>query len=217
MNGTSLLAFLRLPFSCLECFSINSSLNYIREPWDWNDFSSELKIVLSNIIHSSNLKVLVLEGLTNVPTTFFLYIVHLSALGLHSVSTDDFGYENSSSPTRTWAASKGVSPATSHWHVVNLLVIYRRMWRLREYSEDRLRYACSTRSPSFSYFSLKQDIKVRPGWYSCHWRAVYASSSVALPSLTRTFVSCLRCLSWWVQCRIPCDTRTPGIQHFFQW
>ena len=118
---------------------------------DSNDFGSELKDLL--IHHASCIMIpsrptltLSIEGITKVPTTYFLYIVHLTTLELHSVSTDDFGYENSSSLTR--AASKGVSPATSH--VVNLLVIDQRMWLLREYSEDRLRYARSTRSTSFS-------------------------------------------------------------------
>ena len=64
MNGTSLLAILRLPFGCLECFSINLGQCYTNpKPWDWNKFSSELKDALSNIIHSSSLKTLSLNYL----------------------------------------------------------------------------------------------------------------------------------------------------------
>src|ERR1700733_9827723 len=47
MNHTSLI--LRLPFRCLESFSIN--MWYY--PLNWNDFSSELKDALSTIIPHS--------------------------------------------------------------------------------------------------------------------------------------------------------------------
>ena len=90
MNGTSLLAILRLPFGCLECFSINLGQCYTNpKPWDWNKFSSELKDALSNIIHSSSLKTLSLRGITKVPITFFLQIVHLATLELNSLSPKD--------------------------------------------------------------------------------------------------------------------------------
>ena len=59
MNSASLLATLRLPFRCLERFSINVSPDgEDMKPWNWNSFSSELKGALSNsIIHSFNLTV----------------------------------------------------------------------------------------------------------------------------------------------------------------
>ena len=64
MNGISLLAILRLPFGCLEFFSINLCLDKRKpEPWNWNSFSIELKDALSNIIHSSNIKTLSLRGI----------------------------------------------------------------------------------------------------------------------------------------------------------
>ena len=116
INDTSLLAILRLPFCCLECFSIilrKVILDWDWEfkYWDWNCFSSEMKDALSNIILSSTLKTLSLDGITNIPTTFFLHIPHLTTLELYSLTPNDFCDENLSSLTRT--ASKGVPPMAS--------------------------------------------------------------------------------------------------------
>jgi hypothetical protein len=119
MNGTSLLAILRLPFCRLECFSINVRRERLLWPgihWNWYSFNSELQEALSNIIHSSSLKTLSLTGITEVPISFFLRIVHLTTLELHSLSPNDFGSENSSSLTR--AASKGVTPLAMASHPV---------------------------------------------------------------------------------------------------
>ena len=130
LNGTSLLAILRLPFRCLECFSIVlreyddilMSLWLFEDApagyWDWNDFSSEMKDALSNIILSSTLKTICLDGIVNVPTTFFLHITHLTTLELHSLAPNCFYDE-----TLTRAASKGVEPLASH------TVIDRCVWR----------------------------------------------------------------------------------------
>ena len=108
INGTSLLAILRLPFHCLERFSIAVTQDY-------RYFSGELKDALSNIIHTSTLKTLSLFGVTQVPITFFLHIVHLTTLELYSISPSNFSGENSSSEslTRTWAASNGVASRTA--------------------------------------------------------------------------------------------------------
>ena len=144
MNGTSLLAILRLPFGCLECFSINLTLDKRKpKPWNWNSFSIELKDALSNIIHSSDIKTLSLRGITKVPDTFFLQIVHLTTLELNSVSVNDFGNENSSSLT-------GLRGVASH------TVINHCVWRLREGLEDYYgqEYMPRTRFPSSAYFSL---------------------------------------------------------------
>jgi len=87
LNGTSLIAILRLPFCCLESFSINmQSLN-------WNDFSSELKDALSTIIHLSTLKTLYLWKV-DVPITLF-HGIHLTKLGLSSISPNIFNGEQS--------------------------------------------------------------------------------------------------------------------------
>ena len=147
MNGTSLPAILRLPFSFLECFSIFLDLLYSDpKPWNWNSFSGELKDALSNIIHSPNLKTLSLQGITKVPITFFLQIVHLTTLELHSVSVKDFEIfvdENSNS----------LVPMASQ------MVINRCVWRLSEGLEYKrgYEYVPSTRFPSFTYFSLIWD------------------------------------------------------------
>ena len=59
MNSTSLLAILRLPFCCLECFSLVVARRDINwHPWNWNNFNSEMKDALLNIMHSSTLKTL---------------------------------------------------------------------------------------------------------------------------------------------------------------
>ena len=135
INSPSLLAILRLPFCCLESFSIvsrdygdmmlNLSEDWPPEPWDWNFSSSEMKDALSNIMLSSPIKILSLEGITNIPTTFFLHITHLTTLKLHSLAPSDFCDENSSSLTRTLrlAGSKGVVPMASD------IVIDRCVWR----------------------------------------------------------------------------------------
>ena len=127
MNSPSLLAILRLPFRCLECFSITvcrDKWDWIS--WDWNSFSSEMKDALSNIIHSSTLKTLSLNGIAKVPNTFWLHIVHLTKLELDFLSPKDFGDENSSSLTRT--ASKGVAaPMASHAEIDQCV------WHCRDY------------------------------------------------------------------------------------
>ena len=131
---TSLLGILRLPFCCLEHFSITAGRTQIlfRGPYDWNRFSSEMKDALSSIIHLPTLKTLSLYRI-QMPITFFHRIVHLSTLELSSLSPYDFGNENSSSLTR--AASKEVRPTASD------AVIDRCVWRFGwEDWEDRSWY-----------------------------------------------------------------------------
>ena len=132
INSPSLLAILQLPFCCLESFSIfscnsascdmilNLSEDWSSEPWDWNSFSSEMKDALSNIMLSSPIKTLFLEGITNIPTTFFLHTTHLTTLDLHSITSSDFCDDTSSS--LTLAGSKGVAPMASD------IVIDRCVW-----------------------------------------------------------------------------------------
>ena len=60
LNYTSLIAVLRLPFCCLESFSIIG--NNLWTPLNWNVFSSELKDALSTVIHLSTLKPSALEN-----------------------------------------------------------------------------------------------------------------------------------------------------------
>ena len=112
-DSISLLAILRLPFRCLEYFSIFVRRNYWnRFPWTWNSFSSELKDAFSNIIHSSTLKTLSLNGIVKVPTAFFSHIDHLTTLELHSLMPRDFVSEDSSSLSQE--DSKGVAPMAPH-------------------------------------------------------------------------------------------------------
>jgi hypothetical protein len=128
MDSTSLLAILRLPFCCLECFSIilrRNDWNWNPKSWGWNFFSSEMKDALSKIILSSTLKTLYLRGITNLPIAFFFHIAHLKTLELDSLSPNDLRDENSCTLTR--AASKGVAPMASH-HIV----IDRCVWRFGE-------------------------------------------------------------------------------------
>ena len=104
MNGTSMLAILRLPFCCLESIILRQSAwkywSWKCEYWDWNCFSSEMKNALSNIVLSSTLKTLSLNGITNVPITLFRHIAHLTTLELHSITPNDFCDENSRPLTR---------------------------------------------------------------------------------------------------------------------
>ena len=163
IHGASILAILRLPFRCLDCFSINASPDHRTPgPWNWNKFSSELKDALSNIIYSSNLKTLSLEGITNLPTTFFLPIVHLTTLRLISDSLNDYHYIHPNYATQ--AVSNGV-----------VSVVDRCIWRLRKDSGYRPLSSRGTRFPSSAYFSLIQDIKVLLGRRSYHSCVVYAS------------------------------------------
>jgi hypothetical protein len=110
-NSTSVLAILRIPFSCLESFSIDL---WDFQAWNWDSFSSELKDALSNIIHSSTLKTLSLRRVVNVPINVF-GIVHLMRLELDSLSPGHFNGERSSS--LTVAVSNGVATTASHTEI----------------------------------------------------------------------------------------------------
>jgi hypothetical protein len=115
MNGTSLLAIFRLPFCCLECFLIIVFRDsWIRNPWNWNNFSSELKDALSKIIHTSTLKTLALSGITQVPFTFLLHIVHLTTLKLSRLSPNDFDWrelKRADSGSFEGSSTNGFSPS----------------------------------------------------------------------------------------------------------
>jgi hypothetical protein len=172
MNCKSLLAILRLPFSCLECFSIITRRNpLIRTSWEWNSFSSELKDALSNIIHSSTLKILVLTGIAKLPITFFRHIVHLRTLQLHVISPIDFCDENLSS-------LKEVAPMASH------TVIDRCVWDL---GLRKVWYEI----PFICLFLNNLNSGMRPTspLYPCHSCAVYAPLKSTLASLV-TLISC---------------------------
>jgi hypothetical protein len=143
VNGTSLLAILRLPFCCLECFTITlDRSDWAPFNWDWYAFSSEVKDALSNIIHSSTLKTLTINGMTNVPITYLLPIFHLTTLELHSMSPNDFHDKNSSSLVP--AASKGVAPMASR----TVIRVDRCVWHFSGY------HIRGTRLPSSAYFSV---------------------------------------------------------------
>ena len=132
-NCTSLIAILRLTFCCVESFSI-----YIRNPSNWNDFSSEVKDALSTIIHSSTLQTLDLTQI-NMPITFFQGI-HLAKLVLNFLWLD--GKQPS---FLTPAASEGEATAS---HTV--------------LEECELRFFSSMRGTRFStslYFSLIWDME----------------------------------------------------------
>ena len=184
MNGPSLLAILRLPFCCLECFSIIVRRNdWNEDPWDWNSFSSELKDALTNIIHSSTLETLNLAGITKVPITIFLHIAHLTTLELHSLSPNDFGGENPSSLTQ--ASSKGVAASmASH----SLPVIDRCVWHFWEYVRGMKRILFFS-----AYFLTNWQEKVPLNRYSSHSCADYASlksTSSSVPQLHMTLIPC---------------------------
>jgi hypothetical protein len=140
MNGTSLLAILRLPLRRLESFSIALNRLFWMN-WNWNSFSSEMKDTLLNIVHSSTLKTLSLTGLIGMPISLFFDIAHLATLELHSLLPEDFDGENSSSLTQP--ASKGMAPMDSN------AAIDRRVWHLQG-SQVNAGY-------KIAYFSLTRD------------------------------------------------------------
>ena len=111
-NYTSLVAILRLPFCCLENFSINMSSLLILYPWDWNDFSSELKDALSTVIHASTLKTLYVENI-HVPIMLFLGL-NLRLAKLEMTAFFPTEYDDEQSRLLTPAASEGVATTASH-------------------------------------------------------------------------------------------------------
>jgi hypothetical protein len=142
LDSTSLLAIIRLQFCCLESLSISSVHSW--DDLNWNNLSGELKNALSNLIHSSTLKTLILRNVINVPIT--LFPAYLTTLKLDSISPGEFDGEQSSS--MTWAASKGVASTASH------MVVDHCVWHFYK----RVR---GTRFPpsAYSSFSLIPDMK----------------------------------------------------------
>ena len=124
----SLIAILRLPFCCLESFSIGHGWHY---PADWKNFSSELKDALSTIIYSSTLKTLNLWGVISVPIMLF-HGIHLTKLELTSFLFND------ESTLLTSEASEGVASDT---------VIDQCVWNFYEVVHG-------TRFSTSAYFSL---------------------------------------------------------------
>jgi hypothetical protein len=110
LNCTSLIAILRLPFCCLESFSVIGDNMWAWAPLDWNDFSSELKDTLSTVIHSSTLKTLQLSKIS-VPIMLF-HGINLTKLELNNISSNEFDGEQSR--LLTPAASEGVATTAPH-------------------------------------------------------------------------------------------------------
>ena len=77
-SQSSLISILRLPFCYLKSFSMERHSN-------WNNYSSELKVALSNITHSPTLETLNFSELDNMPIAL-LQDVHLTQLTLQSIS-----------------------------------------------------------------------------------------------------------------------------------
>ena len=140
LNRTSLIAILRLPFRCLESFSIDAYMWYDSPPLNWNDFSSGLKDALSTIMHSSTLKTLYLWQVI-MPITLF-HGIHLTKLWLASLSPNDFIGEQSRLLT---SAASEVTTTASH------TVIDHCEWDFKFYAP---RPVHGTIFPRFPYFSL---------------------------------------------------------------
>jgi len=102
------------------------------EPLDWNYFSSEMEVALSNIMLSSTLKSVCLDGIINVPTAFFFH-THLTTLELLSLAPNDFCDESYSWLTQ--ATSTGVAPVMMDSHTV----VDRCVWRFgAEHARQRI-------------------------------------------------------------------------------
>ena len=97
MDSRSLLAILRLPFRCLESFSIDL--------WFPSIFSGELELksMLSNIIHSSTLETLYFNNVSPLP----LLGVHLRTLTLEGIWPNEIRFEKSD--PSTLAASENLA------------------------------------------------------------------------------------------------------------
>ena len=160
LNHPSLIAILRLPFCCLESFSIDNMRT--RVSLNWDNFSSELKDTLSTVIHSSTLKTLHLSKI-NMPILLFLDI-NLSKLELTAFLLRDLGVEQSR--LLTLAASKGGGAATAS---LSHTVVDHCVWNF-------FKPVYGTRFPTSAYFSLIFGMwKVPLCPYSCHSCAVYVS------------------------------------------
>jgi hypothetical protein len=137
LNCTSLIAILRLPFCCLESFSITGSSVESQDPLNWNDLSSELKDTLSTVIHSSTLKTLHLKRIS-VPIMLFLGI-NLTKLELTDVSSNEF--DGKQSRLLTPGPLEGMATTAPH------TVVDHCVWN---YFEP----VYGTRFPTSAYFSL---------------------------------------------------------------
>jgi hypothetical protein len=138
LNHPSLIAILRLPFCCLESFSIDNMRTQVS--LIWNNLSSELKDTLSTVIHSSTLTTLHLSKI-HMPNLLFLGI-NLSKLELTAFLLSDLGGEQSR--LLTLAASEGVATASmtrSH------TVVDHCVWNF-------FKPVYGTRFPTSAYFSL---------------------------------------------------------------
>ena len=125
LNCTSLIAILRLPFCCLESFSVIGNKMSAWAPLDWNDFSSELKDTLSTVIHSSTLKNLHLD-ITSVPNMLFLGI-NLTKLEFTDVRVSFNEFDGEQSRLLTSAASEVVlHTVVDHcaWNYFDPLTVY---------------------------------------------------------------------------------------------
>ena len=125
----SVLAILQLPFCHLEELSLYTVKG--------SGFSGgSLKDAFSTLLHSPTLKILYLTNINNAPITLFHGIVHLTELGLSSVSFIYSGGEQPSSLT-----PKGVATKASY------IVVDRCVWSFWEPTDGR-------RFPKYANFSL---------------------------------------------------------------
>jgi hypothetical protein len=104
LHHTALIAVLRLPFCCLQNFTL-----ILLQRLQWNDFSSGLQDALSAIIHSSSLETLYLAYISELPISLFQGI-RLTKLMLRAIAFSQFGRHSAS---LTVAASEGKATTVS--------------------------------------------------------------------------------------------------------
>ena len=114
---TSLIAILRLSFCCLKSFSINMPSVWVDCPFNWNDFSSELRDALSTVIHSSTLKILNLKNIM-MPIMLFLGL-NLTKLELTANSPNELLGKQSRLLAPAASDSEGVATTTASHTVVD--------------------------------------------------------------------------------------------------
>ena len=162
LNRTSLIAILRLPFCCLESFSIIGNVIFSQATLNWNDFSSELKDTLSTVIHSSTLKTLYLSKIS-VPIMLFLGMFNLTKLELTDVRVSSNEFDGKQSILLTPGTSEGMATTAPH------TVVDHCVWNYFE-------LVYGTRFPYICLFLTNfRTCKVPLSPYSCHSCAVYVS------------------------------------------
>jgi hypothetical protein len=84
LASEAMLSILRLPFRCLQKFSVV----FFESSFGWNELRSDIRDTLWDLIHSSPLTSITLCGGSNVPIDLFLGLTRIREIDLDPVSLD---------------------------------------------------------------------------------------------------------------------------------